>query len=518
MWKGSSYGRTQARPGGGSTRVSWRRLKDCAAVLAATVAVLTLMSAPGISSVSLLAPFQSDDVFDRYDWHEGPRMLVPRANPEIVSLGNGEVFATGGMSASGPLSSTEIFSPTDALWRLGPTMTKRVGHTATVLPDGRVLVAGGETGSGVISSAEILDPASVTSIQAASMNFARVGHEAILLPNGEVLVTGGTDWRSGVFAFAESYDPSTNRWSPAGAMDHPRLFFSIEQLENGTIVAIGGDTTGTSEQFAPSTRTWYGASSMTSQRYGAAATTLSNGKILVAGGSAAEALLNTSEIYDPISSSWTRVGNMSDARSGFSLSALPNGAAIAAGSWSSAGSTNSTDLFDPATSSWTTGDPLSRSRGAHGSAMLSGGRVMVIGGRVNGLISSSVEILSATPVEPSGPCMPIELVPLVQAAEELPGNSSNGLIAKLISAQKQYDLGNFSVCLNIMHAFYNQFRAFAHNGHMDRGHAAALYEGYVSVVECIGGVPEPPTEEMLAERVSPLDLLLADLLALIRLF
>ena len=66
----------------------------------------------------------------------------------------------------------------------------------------------------------------------------------------------------------------------------------------------------------------------------------------------------------------------------------------------------------------------------------------------------------------------------MQAATELPGNSSHGLIAKLIAAQAQYDSQNFSVCLNIMHAFYNQVRAFAHNGHMDRAHATAREEGW----------------------------------------
>ncbi len=94
------------------------------------------------------------------------------------------------------------------------------------------------------------------------------------------------------------------------------------------------------------------------------------------------------------------------------------------------------------------------------------------------------------------PAQPIDLVPFVEAAIELPGNSAGGLIAKLFAAQEKYDAGNFSVCLNIMHAFYNQVRAFAHNGHMTRAHATAIYEGYVSVLDCIGGSPDPPFFEM----------------------
>jgi hypothetical protein len=131
------------------------------------------------------------------------------------------------------------------------------------------------------------------------------------------------------------------------------------------------------------------------------------------------------------------------------------------------------------------------SRGAYGAATLPGGAVIVIGGRSDSTVTSSVETYSPISYEPTKPCKPIDLVPFVEAATELPGNSSHGLIAKLIAAQAQYDAQNFSTCLNIMHAFYNQVRAFAHNGQMERAHADAIYDGYVSVVECIGGHAEP---------------------------
>ena len=48
-----------------------------------------------------------------------------------------------------------------------------------------------------------------------------------------------------------------------------------------------------------------------------------------------------------------------------------------------------------------------------------------------------------------------------------------------------------------MHAFYNQLKAFAQSEHITRAHAYALYEGYVSVVLCIGGTPDPPIEQLL---------------------
>jgi len=88
--------------------------------------------------------------------------------------------------------------------------------------------------------------------------------------------------------------------------------------------------------------------------------------------------------------------------------------------------------------------------------------------------------------------MPIDLVPLVRACKELPGNSANGLIAKLQAAQAKYDLKEFAVCINIMNAFYNQVRAFSISGHMTEQHVEALYSGYASVLSYIGGTPLPP--------------------------
>jgi len=88
--------------------------------------------------------------------------------------------------------------------------------------------------------------------------------------------------------------------------------------------------------------------------------------------------------------------------------------------------------------------------------------------------------------------MPIELVPLVLACKELPGNSAYGLIAKLMAAQAKYDLRDFAVCIHIMNAFYNQVKAFDNSGQMTEQHVETLYSGYASVLSYIGGIPLPP--------------------------
>ncbi len=66
-------------------------------------------------------------------------------------------------------------------------------HTATLLPNGKVLVVGGMGPSSnpmPMTSAEIYDAVANTWTAAASTITARLYHTATLLPNGTVLLAG----------------------------------------------------------------------------------------------------------------------------------------------------------------------------------------------------------------------------------------------------------------------------------------------------------------------------------------
>jgi hypothetical protein len=435
-----------------------------------------------------------------FKWHDAPSTTIPRAYPAVVVLGNGNVLVIGGLTVGNtPTATTEIFDQKAGVWKPGPTMvSKRVGHTATLLNDGTVLVTGGETGTGVTASAELINTTAVASFSLLTMNFARSGHAAVLLGSGKVLVTGGSDSVGHTWKQAELYDPTTHKWQPAGNMALPRVTLSLKLLPDGSAIAIGGDKNGTSEKYNPSSNSWSGLTVMRSVRYNSASTTLNDGRILVAGGLLNANPINTAEIFSPSTSAWSSVPNMNSARASFSLTPAPGGV-LAAGSFSKLGTTNSAELFHPGNSTWSLAEPMNKSRGAQGYAVVPGGSVFEIGGWSNGAITSSVEVFGpAAPIPPPPkppppqPHMPIELVPLVLACKELPGNSANGLIAKLIAAQAKYDKKDFPVCINIMNAFYNQVRAFDNSGHMTEPHVAALYSGYASVVSYMGGTPLPP--------------------------
>jgi hypothetical protein len=467
-----------------------------------------IILAVGIVAANPLPFIQSSTHTDDevgFTWHDAPSTTIPRAYPAVVVLGNGNVLVIGGLTVGNtPTATTEVFDQKVGIWKPGPTMvSKRVGHTATLLKDGTVLVAGGETGAGVTAGAELLNTTGVASFSLFGMSFARAGHAAVLLGNGKVLVTGGSDSIGHTWKQAELYDPIGHKWLPAGNMVLPRMTLSLKLLSDGSAIAIGGDKNGTSEKYIPSSNTWSGLAQMRSVRYNSASVTLDDGRILVAGGLVNANPINSAEIFNPSTSAWSGVSNMKVARASFSLTSAQSGV-LAAGSYSKLGTTNATELFHPNNSTWSLAEPMNKSRGAQGYAVVPGGSVFEIGGWSNGAITSSVLVFGpAAPIPPPPkppppeppppkPHMPIELVPLVLACKELPGNSANGLIAKLMAAQAKYDQKDFAVCINIMNAFYNQVRAFDNSGHMTELHVETLYSGYASVLSYIGGTPLPP--------------------------
>ncbi len=443
-------------------------------------------------------PREADDA--KYEWRDAPSLLIARASPAVVMLGDGTILVAGGMTTTGPTDSTEIFDPAAGRWTLGPKMTtKRVGHTATLMKDGTVLIAGGDTGTGATASAEILSVNTRTSLAAPTdMTFKRSGHAAVLLENGKVLVTGGTDWVKGIWFQAELFDPAQNKWSPAGGMSTGRVSLSLLLLIGGSALAVGGDQGATSEKYDPSSNTWSGVSKMKAVRYSCGAVMLNDGKVLIAGGLASGSPTRSSEEYDPTTNSWVSSAEMTTARASFSLTRLGSGAVLAAGSYSSTGTTASSELFHPSNSTWSPAQSMKVSRGAQGYAVFAAGdATYVIGGRSGSSLTASVEVYSPKPIEKPKYCQPIDLIPLVLAASgDLPGQSERGLIAKLYAAQDHYDKGDMTECLNVMNAFYNQLRAFVQSMHLTHAHAVMIYDGYASVVTCIGGVPQLPIPEM----------------------
>lgn len=463
------------------------------------IVLITVMLGIGGAGPALLFVALDSEPVDK--WSPLSSMIIPRAWPEVVTLPDGDVLVTGGLSVNGPTAYTEVFDPDTGTWTPGPTMSvARLGHTATLLADGTVLVTGGETGRGVTAKAEILDMANDATLTLPDMYFARAGHAAVALADGKVLVSGGTDWVSGLRSEAEAYDPVSHSWLPAGTMSTKRIFFDMHLLADGSAIAVGGDNGATSELYHPGSNSWSDAADMASVRYNSASVTTATGEVLVAGGLVDGVPIASSEMYDPDTNSWFSAGEMLSARAHFTLTVLDDGRVLAAGSWSSEGETGSAELFCQCNMRWSAAAAMVKARGTHGAALLGNGTVLIMGGRTTTGVIASVELYTSVSESPGPPpppppppyCQPIDLLPLVAyVAPEMPGHSAHGLVAKILVAQSYYDRGDIESCLEILDAFYNQVRAFLGSGHMSPEGASMLYDGYESVVECLGGTPQP---------------------------
>jgi hypothetical protein len=224
-------------------------------------------------------------------------------------LPNGEVLVAGGYNDSGaPLSSAELYGPTNETWTLtGSLNTARYGATATLLPNGEVLVAGGV---GPLSSAELYNPTTGTWTSTGALNVARWGATATLLPNGEVLVAGGYHYGIGYLSSAELYNPATGTWTLTGALNNARGEATATLLANGEVLVAGGyngsNALSSAELYSPATGTWTLTSSLINACYEATATLLPNGQVLVAGGENSSGTpLSNSELYNYVPASTT---------------------------------------------------------------------------------------------------------------------------------------------------------------------------------------------------------------------
>jgi hypothetical protein len=197
----------------------------------------------------------------------------------------------------------------------------RWSHTATLLNNGKVLIAGGEfynSGGSVASlaSAELYDPTAGTFTAASDMTLARTDHTATLLPSGMVLVAGG-DGGNGenAVASAELYDPTAGTFSATGNMTMARWSHTATLLGNGKVLIAGGagggantigPAYGTAELYNPAAGRFTSTGSMTVARNLQMATLLSSEKVLIAGG----AQTTSAELYNPTAGTFTATGSM----------------------------------------------------------------------------------------------------------------------------------------------------------------------------------------------------------------
>ncbi|MDD5308461.1 MAG: kelch repeat-containing protein [Deltaproteobacteria bacterium] len=169
-------------------------------------------------------------------------------------------------------------------------------------------------------------------------------------------------------------------------------------LKNGKVLVAGGSVdlsangwpvgTNSSELYDPETGTWTPTGSMNSDRM-VPALLLPNGKVLVVGnGGGGDSGSSSAELYDPDSGSWAFTGSMTYARKDHAIALLSGGKVLAIGGYAvpaGGGMTDesmaaTTEIYDPATGEWTFTGSMNTPRVRPTATVLSSGKVLVTGG------------------------------------------------------------------------------------------------------------------------------------------
>jgi len=296
-------------------------------------------------------------------------------------LPNGQVLIAGGYNySSNELTAAEIFDPAIGQFTATGSMQQpRRWHTATRLNNGKVLVVGGYAG-GYLSSAEVYDPNTGLFTATGSIQQPRFRHTATLLPDGKVLIAGGDG--GGALSSAELYDPATGVFTTTGQLQQPRAYHSATLLPGGKVLIAGGyasDFLSSAELYDPTTGIFTATGSMQFKKSRPEAILLLDGKVLFPGSASA-----TSELYDSATGLFTATGSMKNFRTEYTATLLPDGKVLVTGGYTVGGPDSpwlsSAEIYDPALGLFRDTGSMQRARLQHTATLLSGGKVLIVGG------------------------------------------------------------------------------------------------------------------------------------------
>jgi len=159
-----------------------------------------------------------------------------------------------------------------------------------------------------------------------------------------------------------------------------------------------------SELYDPATETWTPTGDLVTGRSEHEAVLLNTGQVLVVGGVGNDGTVATAELYNPATGSWRATGTPRDLHQNyFTTTLLADGKVLVAGGYvgplqSSSVGTARAEVYDPATGGWTATSALTTERVGATAARLADGRVLVAGGAIS---VTSTKLASAELYDPA---------------------------------------------------------------------------------------------------------------------
>ncbi|MBN3305892.1 KLH31 protein, partial [Amia calva] len=219
------------------------------------------------------------------------------------------------------------YDPRFNTWLHLAGMSQRRTHFCLAASEGRLYAVGGRSADGVLSTVECYIPSSNAWQPRATMPISRCCHAATTLPSGSLLVTGG--YSGGAYSRSVlSYSPAADAWEDCPSLATPRGWHCAALL-GGRVYVVGGSQLGSRgervdvlevEVYCPESAQWSHAAPLS---LGVSTAGLAPLGGRVGGWNEAEKKYQSAvQRYDPDSDSWGTGGQLPEPTVGVSCCAL----------------------------------------------------------------------------------------------------------------------------------------------------------------------------------------------------
>jgi len=255
-----------------------------------------------------------------FPWVAKSPMPTPRLKFAAANIG-GLIYVIGGQDASAlitpkpPMTTMEIYNPTNDSWSTGPSMLVALSGSMAAVVNGKLYIIGGQPDGGLASDAvQEYDPALQTWSMKTSMPDA-CHSAAVATHNGLIYVAGGqgpgVDLNSLLW-----FSPATDSWSAGSPMHQSRIDPAAADIDGRIIVYGGYDSThipdggylGSVESYDPVMDTWSARTSGSPRRD--VGVTIFNGLMYTFGGNNVERALDWVQAYDNAADAWLNKTSM----------------------------------------------------------------------------------------------------------------------------------------------------------------------------------------------------------------